>query len=49
MNKLPISKEELLNQYKKEINDLLDECDWIDHIDDWRMIGIVVEIFLKKV
>lgn len=48
MKKLPISKRVLLNKYKKEIDQLLDDCDWIDHIEDWRMIGTVAGIIAKK-
>ena len=44
MNKLPLTKEELLAQYKLDVDQLLDDCDWISYIDDWRMCGIVASI-----
>lgn len=48
MSKLPITKKALLTQYKKDINEMLDECDWIDYIEDWRMLNTIVWIFEKK-
>jgi hypothetical protein len=48
MTKLPITKKVLLSQYKRDINKMLDECDWIDHIEDWRMIGTIGDIITKK-
>lgn len=48
MSKLPITKKALLTQYKKDINKMLDECDWIDYIEDCLMIGTIVEVCEKK-
>lgn len=48
MTKLLITKEELFVQYKIDVNQLLDECDWIDFIEDWRMCGLISDILNKK-
>ena len=48
MKKLPFTKKVLLNQYKRDINKILDDCDWIDHIEDWRMINTIVGVCEKK-
>jgi len=48
MSKLPLTKAFLLKQYKKDVNQMLDDCDWISFIDDWRMCGIISDICAKK-
>ena len=48
MKKLPFTYKFLLKTYKKEINDLLDECDWITHIDNITICGTVASIANKK-
>lgn len=48
MTKLTFTQEELLAEYKKDLNDLLDECDWIDTVDDWRLCSLVSSICNKN-
>jgi len=44
MRKLPFTKEFLVNQYRKDLSDLLDECDWIDTVDPWIICDLVSKI-----
>jgi len=44
MKKLPFTQEELLNQYKKDIDEMLDICDWKSHIDDYDVISTISAI-----
>ena len=46
--KLPFTEAFLLKQYKKDINDMLDACDWISYIEDHHMICTVADICRKK-
>lgn len=48
MKKLPFTKDYLLKQYKKDVNTLLDDCDWIDYIENWRMCDIISGVGTKK-
>lgn len=48
MKKLPFTKKYLLKKYKKNINQLLDDCDWIDYIENWRMCGVISVICRNK-
>ena len=48
MTKLSITKEEILEQYKIDLDKLLDDCDWIDHVEDWRLCDLVRDVCVKK-
>ncbi len=48
MKKLPFSKDELLEQYKQDLSELLDDCDWIDFVDDSRICWLVAGVCEKK-
>jgi hypothetical protein len=41
MKKLPFTKDELVEQYKKDIDEMLDICDWKSHIDDYDVINAI--------
>jgi hypothetical protein len=44
MEKLPFTQEELLETYKKEINEMLDVCDWKSTIDNWDICSTAASI-----
>lgn len=44
MNKLPFTQDFLLKTYKKEINDMLDICDWKSTIDDYDICSTISAI-----
>lgn len=44
MKKLPFTLDELVIQYKKDINEMLDICDWKSHIDDYDVISTISTI-----
>lgn len=41
MKKLPFTKDQLVEQYKTDINEMLDICDWKSHIDDSDVISSI--------
>jgi hypothetical protein len=41
MKKLPFTKDELVEQYKIDIDEMLDICDWKSHIDDSDVISSI--------
>lgn len=48
MKTLPFTSDELLNQYKIDLNQLLDDCDWISTVEDWRLCSLVADVCTKK-
>lgn len=48
MSKLTFSQEQLLEQYKENINEMLDICDWKSHIDDYDVITAVTSVCRKN-
>jgi len=44
MRKLPFTKDELVEQYKKDIDEMLDICDWKSHIDDYDVINAISNV-----
>jgi len=46
--KLPISKEELKELYDVQLNDILEQCDWITYVDS-RMVCHTISLALLKV
>ena len=48
MRKLKITKEELEKLYNDELNDILEQCDWITYVDSF-MVCRLVYLSLKRV
>ncbi len=48
MGKLPFSQEYLLETYKKDLNEMLDVCDWKSHVEDYDICDIVANICRKN-
>ena len=48
MGKLNITEDKLLEGYNKSLDYLLDECDWITHIDGETVCGIIVALIIEK-
>ena len=48
MGKLNITQDKLLKSYNKSLDLLLDECDWITHIDGESVCGIIVGLIIEK-
>jgi hypothetical protein len=47
MGKLNITQDELLIGYNKSLDLLLDECDWITHIDGESVCGIIIGLIIE--
>jgi hypothetical protein len=48
MNKFAFTKEELIEEYKKELDVYLDVCDWVTHVDGYTICEIISGIYSKN-
>ncbi len=48
MKEIKITKEELVNQYDKALDEHLDICDWVTYIDGKTVCGFVYGILSKN-
>lgn len=45
--KLPISKEELKKLYDEQLDDILEQCDWISYVDS-HLVCNTISLSLRK-
>jgi len=45
--KLPLSKEELKKHYDAQLNDILEQCDWITYVDS-HLVCSTITLVLRK-
>lgn len=48
MKSFTLTKQQLLEQYNKSVDEILDECDWKTHITGKEVCGIVYGILSKN-
>jgi hypothetical protein len=48
MDKFKITKKSFKKQYNQTLDDYLDVCDWVTHIDDKSVCGFVYGILTKN-